>query len=273
MWKNNPVSLIDSEIEAIARLTEDPIIVSVGTGSAKVKGPEGPGSRGIWRDGFIPRLYRALMAQMRGKRFWQEFQNRRRIDSRENHFRFDIDFDKIEPNLDQVSQIPQMAEKAQEQFLTSKDIDILAHHFIAAHFHFELETVPERVRNQYSGAGYILCDLKRSHPAYEALLSRLSKGSARFYLNNRLISGRIEDRSFIGRNGGFCKRVEFQTMETKLSIGLKLQGFQPQNISGSPFSIDKRVEAQNLDAYFGQANHRKRKRPNQDERSAKRQRR
>ena len=101
MWKNNSVSLIDSEIEAISWLIEDSLIVSVGTGSAKKKViPEKSGPWGIWKDEFIPQLYWALMAQMRGKRFWQKFQNQRTIDSQENYFCFDIDFDKIESNLD-----------------------------------------------------------------------------------------------------------------------------------------------------------------------------
>ena len=70
----------------------------------------------------------------------------------------------------------------------------------------------------------------------------------------------IEDCFFVGKNGSFCKRIELiKITEMKLSVCPKLGGFQVQNISGSLFSINKRVEVQNLDAYFDQANHGKRK--------------
>jgi hypothetical protein len=37
LWKTNPVGLVNPEIEAIAPLTEEPLIVSVGTGSTEEK--------------------------------------------------------------------------------------------------------------------------------------------------------------------------------------------------------------------------------------------
>ena len=133
------------------------------------------------------------MEFMRGKRLHQNFQNTRRTDLDENYFCFDIDFDEREPDLNQVSQISEMIVKAQKWFLNFKRIDILACCLIAEHFHFELESISEMVEGQYSGAGHILCDLKLSHPAYDALLSRLSESSVRFYFNGHLISERIED--------------------------------------------------------------------------------
>jgi hypothetical protein len=42
----------------------------------------------------------------------------------------------------------------------------------------------------------------RKSPAFEDLLSQLSKGAARFFLGDHSIPGRIEDRSFIDPEGG-----------------------------------------------------------------------
>ena len=223
MWKNNSISLIDSEIKIIVWLTENLIIISIDTESAKIKAVSKKfSSQEIWRDEFISQLYQTLVMQMREKRFWQKFQIQKKINSRENHFWFDIDFDKIEFNLNQINQISQMTAKAQKQFLNFKNIDVLAHHFIVTHFHFELETVFKRIKNQYSDANYILCDLKHSHLTYEVLFNWLSRNSVKFYLNDHLISERIENDFFVDRNKNFCKRVEFQITETKLLISLKL---------------------------------------------------
>lgn len=249
MWKNNPSSIIDSEIGVIDPLAYEPLVVSVGTGTPKEPDePETSGPRGIWKDGFIPRLYRALMASMRAKSH-----------PHLGDQRFDISFDGSEPALDDVSAMPEMATSAQEQFASSTELDSLACHLLVSHFYFELESIPRRAGSQCYGVGHILCDLKSNHPAYKILLGRLSAESARFYLDSRPIPGDITDRTFKGRDGNFDKRVEFESIGEELRITLKVGSFQPQNISGSPVRISQRVMAQNLDAYFGQCNHRKRK--------------
>jgi len=93
-----------------------------------------------------------------------------------------------------------------------------------------------------------------------------------FYVNGELISGRIGDRSFVDMDGNFRKRVEFKGVNGKLSISLEIGVHRRQDISGSPFSIEKRIEAQGLDAYFGQASHRKRKRLDHGELTARKRR-
>jgi hypothetical protein len=260
VWKNNPAGLINPEIEAIAPLTEEPLIVSVGTGSVEeLDVPDTSAPRRGWKDSFIPRHYRAYVESMNSNRQGQDFNNQRRLASGENYYRFDVKWEGREPGLDQVCQMPLVKAKAEEQFSNSKEMDVLADRFKASLFQFELEAEPRKRGGEQLGTGHILCDLKRNHPAYGALLDQLSQGKARFYVDGNLIPGRIGDRSFLNLDGDFRKRVEFESVTGKLSISLKISGRQPQDISGSPFSIEKRIEAQSLNAYFGQASHRKRK--------------
>jgi hypothetical protein len=258
------VDLVNPEIESIAPLTEEPLIVSVGTGSTEENDVPNTssGSRGR-KDGCLVRLARAGYNFLNGKRSGQDFKNQRRMAPETDYFRFDVNFRGREPRLDQVCQIPNVKAIAREQFSDSKDIDNLAYRFIVSHFHFELDAMPKKRGGQYLGIGHILCDLKRSHPAYRALLDRLSLGAARFYVNDELIAGKIEDHSSVDMDGNFRKRVEFESVNGKLSIALGTSVWQPLDISGSPFSIEKRIEDQKLDAYFGQASHKKRKRPDQ----------
>jgi hypothetical protein len=261
LWKNNPVGIVNPEIEAIAPLTEEPLIVSVGTGTVKEKGVLVPPAvhRG-WKHVSLLRGWQAFKQKLDSERLGQDFNNQRRLASEEDYYRFNITWDGREPGLDEVCEMPVIRVKAEEQFSNSTEMDVLAFRFIASHFHFELETEPKKRGSQYFGVGHILCDLKRNHPAYRALIDRLSEGEARFYVDDNLVPGRIGDCSFLDKKGDFRKSVEFERVTGKLSIRLELIGIQSQDISGSPFSIEKRIEAQKLNAYFGQASHRKRKR-------------
>ena len=65
--------------------------------------------------------------------------------------------------------------------------------------------------------------------------------------------------SFLGTDGNLRKPVELNATD-KFTISLKQGDSEPCNISGSPYSIDKLILAQGLNAYFGTADHRKRRR-------------
>ena len=264
------MALVNPEIEAIAPLTGEPLIVSVGTGSTEEEdvpdttegkdGPDKSGPRKGWKVGFVIRNLSAYLESMNGKRLGQDYNNQRRMAPKEDYYRFDVNFPGRMPGLDNVDQIPWIKAEAHKQFSDSENIDILAYRFITSHFQFELGTMPKKVSGQYFGAGHILCDLKRSHPAYRALMNRLSLGAARFYMNGEVVSGKIDDHSFVDVDGNFRKRVEFESINGKLSITMETSEWEPLHVSGSPFSIEKRIRDQNLDAYFGQASHKKRKR-------------
>jgi hypothetical protein len=247
---NDLTSLVDSEIGVIAPKAGEPLIVSVGTGTAKLDiQPEASNRRRFCKGGLLYQLYEAFMASMSSKRYWR---------FGENFYRLDVQFDERELELDNVNQIPTMAIRAEEQFCTSSSLDKLASQLTVAHFHFEFEDVPRRMRGQLTGVGYILCDLKYGHPAYDALLDQLSRDRARFYFNGSAISGRVGDRSFRDTAGNIRKRVEFVLAWEDISICLKIEHSLQQHICGSPFPISVRIRAQNLDAVFGQLNHRKR---------------
>jgi hypothetical protein len=103
-----------------------------------------------------------------------------------------------------------------------------------------------------------LCSIRRGDPAFEVLLDWLSKSSATFYLNNCPILGTVGDRSFISKDGNFRKRVEL-SVNGKFTLSLKQGDSEPCNISGSPYSIERLIIAQGLNAHFGRADHGKRK--------------
>jgi hypothetical protein len=160
--------------------------------------------------------------------------------------------------------MPDLKSKAQADRSLSKVIDNIAHCVIASLFYFELDSIPERSNGEYIGTGCILCSLRYNNSAFRVLLDRLSSNNARFYLNNCPVPGIVGDPSSFGRDGNFRKRLELKVIN-KFMISLKQDESEPCNISGSPFSIDKLVLAQGLNASFGRVDHRKRKRLSDDD--------
>jgi hypothetical protein len=85
----------------------------------------------------------------------------------------------------------------------------------------------------------------------------------------------MRDRSFLGKDGNFRKRVCFDVTSRQDLVSLQLREgeLESYDISGSPFSVDWLVEAQGLESSFYRPdNVRKRKRAGSDEGLRKRQR-
>ncbi|OBT42915.1 hypothetical protein VE00_07270 [Pseudogymnoascus sp. WSF 3629] len=175
------------------------------------------------------------------------------------YHRLDTEFDGPLPRLDNTRSMPELQLKAQEDLSVSNVIENIARCAIASLFYFELSAVPEGCDGGYTGTGLILCSIRRDDPALSDLLDQLSGASAMFYLNDCPLSGTIGDSSFIGKDGNFRRQVEL-SLAGKFTISLKQGDSEACNISGSPYLVNKLVSAQGLDAHFGRADHRKRKR-------------
>jgi hypothetical protein len=172
------------------------------------------------------------------------------------YHRLDTEFDGALPRLDNTKSIHELQLKAQEDHSITKVIDNIARCAIASRFYFELDSIPEVCNGKHTGTGSIFCSVRRSDPAFKLLLNQLS--NATFYLNSCPIPGEVGERSFIGKDGNFRKRVEL-SLGGRFTISLKQGDSEPCNISGSPYSIEKLVTAQGLNAHFGRAHHGKRK--------------
>lgn len=254
--ENDPLISALSEVAATFPLTEEPdFVISLGTGEPKLEDDDTltAGSHNIWKNGAFPRLCRMFWEKMRDRKIRQAFQTHPR------YHRLDIEFDHAEPRLDDRRSIPELKSKVQTDDSISKVIDSVARCMVASLFYFELDSMPERLDGKSVGTGHIQCSLRRNSPAFSLLLHQLSRNSAVFYFNEYPIPGRIGDTSFLGADGNFRKRVELNVAE-RFTISLKQGSSQPCNISGSPYSVEKLIVAQGLDAHFGTAEHQKRKR-------------
>jgi hypothetical protein len=254
--------------------------VSLGTGKAPDNDPEMYGSSSWWRDLWFFRLFRALWSSIDGQESsdathgkeansYAEQLKTGEKRRRGEYFRFNVEFSSREPRLDDSSKIPEIKILARDAILHSKQLDRLAHCIIAELFVFELEleSVPRKENGRYSCTGYILCCHRAGTPAFEGLLGRLTKSSAKFLLSGRTLPGSVRDRSSLARDGNFRKRVCFEVNNKQDLVSLHLREGESElyNISGSPFSVDWLIDEQELGRPFGRADHVKRKRKDHDE--------
>ena len=200
------------------------------------------------------------MSSLNGKRLWQEFRERWRNEGRQRFFRFDVEFDGQEPALDDTTRFQELKSVTQSQLSHSSELDNLARCLVASLFYFEFESNPRYTEGRMSCAGHIMCRLEGRGASLTALIRQLSSCAARFQVQEQTISEPIDHRSFIGTEGEFRKRIEFQVngRQDKISIRVAEGGATSYNISGSPFTIHSLAKAQGIDSMFGRTDHRKR---------------
>jgi hypothetical protein len=169
-----------------------------------------------------------------------------------------VEFEGAEPALDDVSKMEEITEKVRMQLGDSLEVEAAAQCLTATRFYFELESIPTKYGEYHQGAGYIYCRLPCKSASRQELMRQLKDGSARFLLDGRPATKRL-DWSASDVDGIFRKRIEFK-VKAGMAITLKWEGFQARHISGSPFSVEALINAQGLNAHFGRADHKKRKR-------------
>lgn len=256
-----------SEAEALFPSTEEPdFVVNLGTGGPRpdAEGLHTPGSRGLLKDGWIPRFARGSWEAMAGDRDWKALVSFGRPKSSGKYHRLDIKFDGPEPRLDAVNDMASLQALALGDPLLSPVIDNIAECAIASLFYLKLHTRPRYMGERYIGSGSIRCLLRHCEPALGVLLKRLCATGARLLIGDRNIPGRrdeciaeIGDRSNLDETGNFCTSL---TLDIKCSFSVFLQegSKAPRHISGSPFSVERLVRAEGLEAYFGRSDHAKR---------------
>lgn len=234
-------------------MAEEPdFVISLGTGEPDSYSVCATRTPPKWRNKALPRLCRLLWEKTRDRKIRQAF----RLHPR--YHRLDIALDEVEPRLDDVRSMSELKSKVQRDGSLSTAVDSVVRCMVASLFYFELESIPETVDGQSIAVGHIQCSVRSNSPAFPLLLRQLLDCSAAFYLDDDRISGTMGDGSYLGADGNFRKRIELNIRD-RFTLSLKQGNSEPCNISGSPYSIERLISVQGLNAYLGTANHRKRR--------------
>ncbi|KAH8655641.1 patatin-like phospholipase-like protein [Xylariales sp. PMI_506] len=261
---NNPSSIALEEVRVLFPATPEPsIVVSLGTGSARIADPLHTSSpRHLWKDSFPRRIIRTLWQYMNSKRAWQQLLFHQKVGKIGDFFRFDVEFDGPEPALDNVLVMDEIRDMARETILDSPSLDKLVSRIRAELFVFELDPdCPYQLVNGiYECVGRIMCRLRAGTNEFDVFMSQLDQSSAVFLVGDAVLPGRFHNHSNKHEDGNFFKKVRFRTTDRLDPLIISLRERDTAcPISGSPFNLQGLIESQNLEARFGTSDHRKRK--------------
>ncbi|KAI9727191.1 MAG: hypothetical protein M1834_008499 [Cirrosporium novae-zelandiae] len=256
---NNPIDIQLQEMFQIWPMDSKPdIVVSVGTGfSPQPISPKVPLIRGIFHDGFIPRLFRAWKwsPSMDGQISWNDHVNRLDEIMRNNHFRLNSALQGEEPGLDDVDRMEELRHSVTHYLFTHDDLYAVVRALWATAFYFELDDLPLFSRGTYRCYGSILSRSPDSH----ALINEMIRSfpAARFVTDDKITLGILNYQDGCETCGYFRKHVVFdiQHLDEDISIYLTLNNLFSRRISGFPHPISWFVQQQMLDTKFGTPDH------------------
>lgn len=162
---------------------EPTLIVSLGTGSTQeANTPRILPTYRLFRDRFLPRLFRAfkqLLSTIGGE---YKFQSRQREGRKERYFRFNIEFNSPKPGLDNTTKMQELKLATQSTIKRSEALDRLSRCIVAKLFIFKLDYVLLKEYRKYIYTRRILYRLRANNTTFSALINQLLKSLARFLL-------------------------------------------------------------------------------------------
>ncbi|KAH7016325.1 uncharacterized protein B0I36DRAFT_254112 [Microdochium trichocladiopsis] len=259
---NNPASLAIREAAVLHPTTPGPsLVVSLGTGSLQSQPDTVVTSARFWRDSFFFRVFRAFMQYGSADRAWQQLLSHWEISKSSEVFRFDVEFKDVEPPLDDVESMPDMARNAFETISMSPVLDKLVLRIRAELFFFELDQIePFRIINStYQCSGAIFCRLAPDSDEAQELVAQFKQNHATFVIRGHHKSPDFTKLPNNSLTGPLLMKVAFQASSRAEPIMISLQeGIMQSPISGSPVSLQQLLDMQHLENRFGTPDHRKR---------------
>lgn len=227
------------------------------TGSSKKGRIQASIAANLLKHFFIARLLQLLLTQNESEQEWNKALQHQKIGENGNFFRFNVEFHNKEPRLDNVEDLAYLGQIARESIRKSPELIRLAHCIRSELFFFELSQKPRLLNGVYNCTGYLICRLPRGTPGFTALMDRLDEESATFKMGSRCLSGDIDSSPTTGDGVHWRRMIKFQVSgrKTLFSVTLREGPMGDFPISGSPFTIDRLVGAQRLDAVFGSSDH------------------
>ncbi|KAI0131057.1 hypothetical protein F4814DRAFT_153969 [Daldinia grandis] len=172
--RNNPTIIGLAEFRKLTADDTPDFVINLGTGSPSKPSMVAERPRGLWRTGWLPRLFHAYLSYLRGRRTWDDVICLVRKAPREHGcYRLDITLKGTIP-LDDTASMPLLRSLVLRDVGLRAVIDELAQRLFAALFYFELTAVPTKLGSRFRIQGQVLCTRKAGDPALAHILRRLN---------------------------------------------------------------------------------------------------
>ena len=238
---NNPLQLALWELEAIYPATPTPsIAISVGTGyTTPSPWTEGIPLRNIILDGFVPRLFRAMMSStaLHGQNSWAATLNGVDQTHRFRFFRLNLPFDRLEPALDDIASLGDLQHVTQDFIRTVDTLTAPCRALWASTFFFELSTYPVFSHGVYTCVGKVFCRHKYPNLLVRDICSTYDQASLRH--KDGSILARLQHFTFCKNCGFGSINAAFtaRSTEESFSILLSYDNQTQYPISGLPNTL------------------------------------
>ncbi|KAL4862084.1 hypothetical protein BDV12DRAFT_203391 [Aspergillus spectabilis] len=232
--------------------TQPDLVISIGTGYPQEQSvsPAG-GQRGFWSNRFIDRAIRTFLQSpaVNSRRGWQDAFDSLPDSLRPDVFRLDREVAGDLPELDDSHALDKLDE------FPYHVPDQLTRAWLAKSFFFELDEEPTPVLGSYECRGSILCCKYNAANIVQRIATIFRH--ARFTFVHGSDLGAVEDGDGCPICGYYRRCVSFRVSSLHAAISLDIRGMVGSSaIGGFPTSIKSLLEAQQVDAPFGRADHR-----------------
>ena len=191
-----------------------------------------------------------------GQNSWDALMNHLDDSEREDYVRMNLLFQREEPALDKIEQIPNLQRQVRLQLEFQDDRPDTARKLDAAQFFFELDAAPEYIRGAFRCRGAILC---RLFPSF-SLIRKIQTAypTSRFMLNEDSVLGDVSMKHCCGNCGFFRINVAFDISyrDESVCIFLKYDQLFRRNINGFPDPISWFEDQQELNHFFRRTRYR-----------------
>jgi hypothetical protein len=158
----------------------------------------------------------------------------------------------------------EVAQMAREVTLESSAIEDLAKRIRAELFVFELERskLPEFHNGYFHCVGFVQCRLRAGTEELDVFARQLQESGAYFRYQDLVAKRPMQDSKNWDTDGNFCMKVSLKLRDETKEFHVDLQDYHSTSypISGSPFTLERLIIQQQMDARFGTSDHRKRSR-------------
>jgi hypothetical protein len=243
--RNNPTLIALSEFSSINSNAVPDFVINLGTGSSSQSDTITERPKGFWRSGWLPRLVRAYLSFLHGRRTWNDIICLiRKRPGEDGCYRLDVTLEGT-VSFDDTASMPLLRSLVLQDSSLRDVIEELAQRLFAALFYFELTGMQKKSRSRFQIQGQILCIRKAGDPALPHILQRFSRSAL-------LVDGRNVENSLVIDNDGNMQLSLNFTAGQDINIELKQRESSSSfPLSGAPYSVSKLLVHSGLAATFG----------------------